>query len=181
MLSVEYRSSIMRGYAFRNAPGWGSAGASEMLDVAAAGTYLKTHPELKVRHVGVYGLSWGGYITSQALARHPDIFEAGFDMAGVHEFFGDRVQNSAEAKIADWRAPVYLVQGDDDRNVDFYQGLSLAAMLRKQGVDATFRVVPDEVHDMTSTFANTVDVYGSGADFLYDHLTKPAKPGPKRK
>jgi dipeptidyl aminopeptidase/acylaminoacyl peptidase len=33
VLSVEYRSSIMRGYAFRNAPGWGNAGASEYKDV----------------------------------------------------------------------------------------------------------------------------------------------------
>lgn len=174
VLSVEYRSSIMRGYAFRNAAGWGSAGASEMLDVAAAGTYLKTHPELKVRHVGIYGLSWGGYITAQALTRYPDIFEAGFDMAGVHEFFGDRAQFSPEAKIADLKAPIYLIQGDDDRNVDFYQGLSLAALLRAHGADVTLRAVPDEVHDMTSTFANMVDVYGSGADFLYDHLTTKA-------
>ncbi len=181
VLSVEYRSSIMRGYAFRNAAGWGSAGASEMLDVAAAGTYLKTHQELQVRHVGIYGLSWGGYVTAQALTRYPDLFEAGFDMAGVHEFFGDRVLNAPEAKIADLRAPIYLVQGDDDRNVDFYQGLSLAALLRKQGVDATFRVIPDEVHDMTSTFANTVEVYGSGADFLIERLTKPAKAAKKRR
>ncbi|HWE47200.1 MAG TPA: prolyl oligopeptidase family serine peptidase [Caulobacteraceae bacterium] len=179
VLSVEYRSSIMRGYAFRNAPGWGSAGATEMMDVAAAGTYLKTHRELKVRHVGVYGLSWGGYITAQALTRYPDIFEAGFDMAGVHEFFGDRVQFSSEARIGDLRAPIYLVQGDDDRNVDFYQGMSLAALLRAHGADATFKVVPDEVHDMTSTFSNMVEVYGGGADFLYDRLTRPAKPRAK--
>jgi dipeptidyl aminopeptidase/acylaminoacyl peptidase len=175
VLSVEYRSSIMRGYAFRNAPGWGSAGASEMLDVAAAGTYLKTHKALKVRHVGIYGLSWGGYITAQALSRYPDLFEVGFDMAGVHEFFGDRTVNAPEAKIADWKAPVYLVQGDDDRNVDFYQGLSLAALLRAHHVDATFKVVPDEVHDMTSTFANTVAVYGSGADYLLAHLAPKPK------
>lgn len=177
VLSVEYRSSIMRGHAFRNASGWGSAGASEMLDVAAAGRYLKTDPRLKVRHVGVYGLSWGGYITAQSLARYPDLFEAGFDMAGVHEFFGDRAQHSPEAEIGAWRAPVYLIQGDDDRNVDFYQGLSLAALLRKQGVDATFRAVPDEVHDMTSTFANTVDVYGSGADYLLQRLAPGKGPG----
>jgi dipeptidyl aminopeptidase/acylaminoacyl peptidase len=170
VLSVEYRSSIMRGYAFRNAEGWGSAGASEMIDVAAAGTWLKTHPELKVKHVGVYGLSWGGYITAQALARYPDIFEAGFDMAGVHEFFGDRIPNSPEAKIADLKAPIYLIQGDDDRNVDFYQGLSLAKLLREHGTEVTLRAVPDEVHDMTSTFANLTDVYGSGADFLLDRL-----------
>jgi dipeptidyl aminopeptidase/acylaminoacyl peptidase len=181
VLSVEYRSSIMRGYAFRNAAGWGSAGGSEMIDVAAAGTWLKTHPELKVRHVGVYGLSWGGYITAQALARYPDMFEAGFDMAGVHEFFGDRARYSPEAEIAHWRAPIYLIQGDDDRNVDFYQGLSLAALLRRQGVDATLRAVPDEVHDMTSTFANMVDVYGSGADYLAERLTPAPKTGTSRR
>ena len=179
VLSVEYRTSIMRGFGFRNAQRWGSAGASEMLDVAAAGTYLKTHPELKVRHVGIYGLSWGGYITAQALTRYPDLFEAGFDMAGVHEFFGDRAQNAPEAKIADLKAPIYLIQGDDDRNVDFYQGLSLAALLRAHGADDTLRAVPAEVHVMTSTFANMVEVYGSGADFLYDRLTaKPAKHRP---
>jgi dipeptidyl aminopeptidase/acylaminoacyl peptidase len=170
VLSIEYRSSIMRGYAFRNAPGWGSAGASEMLDVEAAGRYLLAHKELKVRRVGIWGLSWGGYITAQALARYQDLFAAGFDVAGVHEFFGDRVKNSPEALIAKWRSPVLLVQADDDRNVDFYQGLSLAALLRKQGVKAEFRVLPDEVHDAALTFEDLVSVYGGGADYLVREL-----------
>jgi dipeptidyl aminopeptidase/acylaminoacyl peptidase len=48
VLSVEYRSSIMRGYAFRNAPGWGNAGASEYKDVLGAAEYLKSRPDFHV-------------------------------------------------------------------------------------------------------------------------------------
>ena len=171
VLSIEYRSSIMRGYDFRNAAGWGNAGASEMIDVAGAAKYLRSLPELHVKRVGIWGLSWGGYITAQALARQPDLFQAGFDLAGVHEFFGDRTDAAPEARMGDWRAPVFLVQGDDDRNVDFYQGLSLAAELRRRPkVEAVMRAVPDEVHDIISTYSNMVDVYGAGAEFLVTHL-----------
>ena len=173
VLSIEYRSSIMRGHDFRNAAGWGNAGASEMLDVAGAAKYLRGLPELHVKRVGIWGLSWGGYITAQALARQPDLFQAGFDLAGVHEFFGDRADAAPEARIADWRAPVFLVQGDDDRNVDFYQGLSLAAQLRRRpNVEAVMRATPDEVHDLISTFENMVDVYGAGAEFLVKRLVE---------
>ena len=40
VLSVEYRSSIMRGEAFRNAPGWGFTANSEILDFVGAARYL---------------------------------------------------------------------------------------------------------------------------------------------
>jgi len=171
VLSVEYRSSIMRGYEFRNAPGWGNAGASEMKDVVGAANFLKSDPSLKVRHVGVYGLSWGGYITAQALAMYPDVFDAGFDVAGVHEFFGDREKYGPVAGVKNWRAPIFLVQGDDDRNVDFYQGVSLAKALNARGdIEIKLRVVPDETHDLSLSFQHLESVYGEGAEFLIAHL-----------
>jgi len=172
VLSIEYRSSIMRGYDFRNPAGWGNAGASEMHDVVGAANYLKSDPRLKVRRVGVYGLSWGGYITAQALAMYPNVFDAGFDAAGVHEFFGDREKYGPVAQVKNWRSPVFVVQGDDDRNVDFYQGLRLAkALSAHSDIEAKFRVVPDEIHDLNLSFEHLVSVYGEGADFLINHLT----------
>jgi dipeptidyl aminopeptidase/acylaminoacyl peptidase len=171
VLSIEYRSSIMRGYDFRNAPGWGNAGASEMKDVVGAANFLKSDPSLKVRHVGVYGLSWGGYITAQALAMYPDVFDAGFDVAGVHEFFGDREKYGPVAHVKTWRAPIFLAQGDDDRNVDFYQGLSLArALSARSDIEIKLRVVPDETHDLSLSFQHLESVYREGAEFLIDHL-----------
>lgn len=87
VLSVEYRSSIMRGYLFRNAPGWGSAGASEYKDVLGAANFLRSQKQLGIDRIGIYGLSWGGYLTAQALARNSDVFAAGFDMAGVQRVY----------------------------------------------------------------------------------------------
>ena len=176
VLSVEYRSSIMRGYAFRNAPGWGHAGASEMLDVAGGAKYLMARADVdETRGVGIYGLSWGGYITAQALARYPDLFSVGFDMAGVHTSTDEAgVPHSAMAFLDQWRAPILLSQGDDDRNVVFAEGIKLARALRERrpDVELVTRVVPDETHDMYLTFQNLVTVYQEGADFLLKKLLR---------
>jgi dipeptidyl aminopeptidase/acylaminoacyl peptidase len=174
VLSVEYRSSIMRGYAFRHAPGWGHAGASEMLDVVGGAKYLLARADVDAsRGVGIYGLSWGGYITAQALARHSDIFSVGFDMAGVHTSTDDDgVKHSAMAYLDGWKSPVLLAQGDDDRNVVFSEGIKLARALREQrpGVELVTRVFPNETHDMYLTFENLVTIYQEGADFLLQRL-----------
>jgi dipeptidyl aminopeptidase/acylaminoacyl peptidase len=175
VLSVEYRSSIMRGYAFRNAPDWGSAGASEYKDVLGAASFLRSHKRLGIDRVGIYGLSWGGYLTAQALARNSDLFAVGFDMAGVHEFTGKRFENSPAAFVDQWRSPVYLAAGDDDRNVDFNQAVMLAQALRtrRPDVELVEHVVPNETHDLYLTFDHLVSVYQAGADFLLRHLQRP--------
>jgi dipeptidyl aminopeptidase/acylaminoacyl peptidase len=56
-------------------------------------------------------------------------------------------ESSPVASISTWRSPVLLIQGDDDRNVDFSQMIELVPMLRKQKVDFEQIVFPDEVHD----------------------------------
>lgn len=173
VLSVEYRSSIMRGYAFRNAPGWGSAGASEYKDVLGGAQFLKAQKQLHIDRIGIFGLSWGGYLTAQALARNSDVFAAGFDMAGVHEFTGKGFEHSPAAFVDQWRSPLYLAQGDDDRNVDFNQGVMLAQALRSKrpGVELVEHVFPNETHDLYLTFEDLVGVYQAGSDFLLSHLT----------
>jgi dipeptidyl aminopeptidase/acylaminoacyl peptidase len=169
VLSVEYRSSIMRGYAFRHAPGWGHAGASEMLDVAGGARYLMARADVDAaRGIGIHGLSWGGYITAQALARYPELFSVGFDIAGVHTS-GDAagVPHSAMAFIDQWKAPILLAQGDDDRNVVFTEGIKLAReLLKRPAVRLVQRVVPNETHDLYLTFENMVTIYQEGAEFL---------------
>jgi dipeptidyl aminopeptidase/acylaminoacyl peptidase len=174
VLSVEYRSSIMRGFAFRNAPGWGHAGASEMLDVVGGARYLMARADVDARRgIGIYGLSWGGYITAQALARHSDIFSVGFDMAGVHTSTDAAgVPHSAMAFLDTWTSPVLLAQGDDDRNVVFAEGIRLARALadKRPNVELVQRVFPNETHDMYLTFENLVTIYQEGADFMLKTL-----------
>jgi dipeptidyl aminopeptidase/acylaminoacyl peptidase len=172
VLSVEYRSSIMRGYAFRNAPGWGTAGASEYLDVLGGAQYLKSRTDLRVKNIGIYGLSWGGYLTAQALARNSDVFQVGFDMAGVHSFPRDAFKYSPVAFAEQWRSPVYLAAGDDDRNVDFNQTILLIQALRgnQQKVEIVEKALPNEIHDMALTFEHLTDLYWEGSEFMLHHL-----------
>ena len=89
--------------------------------------------------VGIWGLSYGGLLTAEALARNSDIFVAGVDLAGVH-IYGNALdttslafRSSAVGAIDGWKSPVFLVHGDDDRNVDFAQTVGLVELLRARG------------------------------------------------
>jgi dipeptidyl-peptidase-4 len=153
VLSINYRSGIGYGKAFRNAPGTNARGNSEYQDVIAGAKYLQGRADVDPARVGIWGLSYGGLLTSQALARNSDIFVAGVDLAGVH-LYGNSVdstnlayQSSAISSIDNWKSPVFLVHGDDDRNVDFSQTIGLVQLLRARNIYYELTVIPDNVHE----------------------------------
>jgi dipeptidyl-peptidase-4 len=153
VLSVNYRSGIGYGRSFRNAPNTEARGNSEYQDVVAGARYLQSRPDVDASRIGIYGLSYGGLLTAQALARNSDIFAAGVDYAGVH-LYGSSLdpsdvsyQSSAISQIDNWKSPVLLIQGDDDRNVNFAQTVGLVQLLRQRNVYHELIVFPDDVHD----------------------------------
>jgi dipeptidyl-peptidase-4 len=153
VLSVNFRSGIGYGRSFRTAANTGGRGNSEYQDVLAAARYLQTRPDVDPNRIGIWGLSYGGLLTSQALARNSDLFVAGADLAGVH-LFGNSLdttvvsfRSSAVSAIDGWKSPVFLVHGDDDRNVDFAQTVGLVQLLRARNVYYELMVVPDDLHE----------------------------------
>lgn len=153
VLSVNYRSGIGYGKEFRNAERRGQRGNSEYQDVLAAGKYLQGRSDVDARRIGIWGLSYGGILTAQALARNSDIFAAGVDIAGVH-LWGNSLdpknvsyQSSAISQIDKWKSPVLLIHGDDDRNVAFSQTTGLVQLLRAHNIYHELIVFPDDVHD----------------------------------
>jgi len=86
----------------------------------------------------------------------------------------DGVKYSAMAFLDRWTSPVFLAQGDDDRNVVFSEGIKLARAMgeKRPNVELVTRVVPNETHDMYLTFENLVTVYQEGADFLLSRLIR---------
>ncbi|HEY2824371.1 MAG TPA: prolyl oligopeptidase family serine peptidase [Gemmatimonadales bacterium] len=154
VLSVNYRSGIGYGRSFRFAPKTGGQGNAEYKDVIAAGRYLQTRADVDPKRVGIWGLSYGGVLTSQALARNSDVFVAGVDLAGVHLWQNSldtgavSYQSSTISAIDTWKSPVLLEQGDDDRNVQFSQMVGLVQLLRAHNVYYELMVHPDETHEM---------------------------------
>lgn len=189
VLSVNYRLSEMYGHDFREAPNTIWRGASEYQDVLAGAHYLQSLPNVDPNRIGLWGGSYGGFLTAMGLARNSDIFKAGVDYAGVHDWTSNMSdfsegENSApdlkqatalafssspNASISKWKSPVLLIQGDDDRNVPFSETVSLAQKLRRQGVPFEEIVYPDEIHDML-LWRNIVNDFQATSDFLVRYL-----------
>lgn len=187
VLSVNYRSGTGYGHAFRAAPEIARAGASEYRDVLAGGRWLAARADVDPARIGIWGGSWGGYLTALALARNSDLFAAGVDFHGVHTMVRPvekTLSPDAEAKarqrqwqsspisaVDGWRSPVLLIHGDDDRNVDFNQSLLLARALTARHVPFRELVFPGERHDFFR-YADWLTSYHAADAFLDRTLMK---------
>lgn len=190
VLSVNYRSGIGYGLDFREAEHYGRDGASEYNDILGAGKYLRSRTDIDPARIGVWGGSYGGFMTALALARSSDMFAAGVDMHGVHQWLRPASwkpshdpeadaqtlktawESSPMAYMSTWRSPVLLIQGDDDRNVPFSQTVSLSRELTKHGVEYKQLVFPDEIHGFL-LHRSWLAAYTAEADFFRHHLLTP--------
>jgi dipeptidyl aminopeptidase/acylaminoacyl peptidase len=194
VLSVNYRSGTGYGLEFREAIAYGTAGGSEYKDVAGAGLYLAARSDVDPKRIGVWGGSYGGYLTAMALARSSDLFAAGVDIHGVHDWSirGNRAltalnaeelrelertafQASPLAEVKSWRSPVLLIHGEDDRNVAFNQTVRLVEALRAQGVEFEQLVFPGEIHEFLLQ-ESWIRAYRAAGDFLARKLKAPSQP-----
>jgi len=195
VLSVNYRLSVGYGAAYEFPEHAGARGASEYRDVQAAGLFLQRRPDVDPRSIGIWGASYGGYLTALGLGRDPDVFAAGVDLHGVHDrlpavnpgtlahaIVGDGIsendlkealnvefKSSPISTIETWRSPVLFIHGDDDRTVDFRQTIDLRARLLAKGVKVEELVLPDEVHD-SLLWRSWTKTAAAAADFFDETL-----------
>jgi len=186
VLALNYRSGIGYGRAFREAPGRAGRGATEYQDVVAAGKYLQSRSDVDAKHVGLWGGSYGGYLTALGLGRNSDLFAAGVDFHGVHDWPTDNWDgknipaelnklahdSSPVTSVNTWKSPVLFIHGDDDRNVYFTQTVDLVARLRERDVEIEQLVFPDDVHDFL-LHRNWVAAYHAAGDFFDRHFKSP--------
>lgn len=194
VLSVNFRLGIGYGHDFHRPPNAGVQGAAEYQDVKAGGEYLQKLPQVDAKRIGIYGGSYGGYLTALALARDSQLFAAGVDIHGVHNWTAERAaallenryekspdaqraldiawQSSPIASIETWKSPVLLIHGDDDRNVRFNQTTDLVRRLDKAGVKFQELVIPDDTHHFMR-HANMLKVNNATVRFFELHFGKP--------
>jgi len=176
VISINYRSGIGYGRSFRNAPNTGARGAAEYQDILAGAKYLQSRPEVDPERIGKWGLSYGGLLTAMALARNSDIFKAGVDMAGVHDWSQRGSLSEEQRKLAresspvadikTWTSPVLFIHGDDDRNVAFQQTTDIVQKLRAKGdVHIELMIAPDEPHEFM-LFKNRMEAYNRTFEFI---------------
>ena len=185
VLSVNYRLGIMYGRAFRDPPNASWRGSAEYKDVQAGAKYLQGLSTVDPKRIGIWGGSYGGLLTALALARNSDVFAAGVDFHGVHDWsvflrswegsaqeapdYKEAVKlaydSSAVASVSQWKSPVLLIHGDDDRNVPFQQTTDLVQRLKAQHVQFEELIFPDEIHDFL-LWKSWIRGYQATADFF---------------
>ena len=187
VLSVNYRGGTGYGLNFRVPPKFGPSGASEFNDILGAANFLKTRADIDPKRIGVWGGSYGGYMTALALSRASDVFAAGVDYAGVHDWTGLlkvyaaagaqsasdslALASSPMSSIKRWRSPVLVIQADDDHNVPFDQTVLLTKALREQKVPYELIVIPNEIHDLL-LHQSWLRYFHAQSDFLDKYLLK---------
>ena len=188
VMSVNYRLGIGYGRDFQQPEHAGSQGASEYQDVKAAAEWLRSQPFVDPSRVGIYGGSYGGFLTAMALSHNSDLFAAGVDIHGVHDWTTERARgmlnrdryeqapdldsalalawkSSPVSSMKTWKSPVLVIQGDDDRNVRFSQTVDLIQRLTDEGIPFEELVIPDDTHHMMR-HSNWVRVDSAAADFF---------------
>ena len=193
VVSINYRSGVGYGRAFREAPNRGWRGASEYADVLGAGRWLVARDDVDPKRIGIWGGSYGGLLTAQALARNSDLFAAGVAVHGVFDWswpsptaghqnpsrlFGvgeaDKplaFRSSPLGAIEGWKSPVLLFSGDRDMNVDVLETVDLHQKLRDKGVDVRTVLLPGEAHDIIR-HSGWVKLWEETRSFLGEKLGK---------
>lgn len=188
VLSVNYRLGIGYGYNFQKAVNAGALGASEYLDVKAAGEWLASQPEIDNKRIGIYGGSYGGYLVALGLGKDSPLFAAGVDIHGVNNRFSSPLTTGKEpapdAALAEqavkksspvsyldtWTSPTLIIHADDDRNVSFSQSVDLARRFENKKFAFEYLAIPDDTHHWMK-FTNALKVSEVTADFLKRKLT----------
>jgi dipeptidyl aminopeptidase/acylaminoacyl peptidase len=191
VLSVNYRGGTGYGLEYREADNFGPGGASELNDVLGAITYLRGRQDVDSHRLGIWGPSYGGFMTALGLARASDALAAGVDYSGIHDWStflpsvgvpidgGDAkrraMESSPMATIDQWHSPVLLVQADDDRAVPSEQASELIDGLRSHNIDHDVILVPNEIHDM-ARYSSWMMLFNAANGYFDRKLNKRSAP-----
>ena len=191
ILTPDYRGSS--GYSRNWAVGdYMDMGGKETQDVAGGADYLKTLPYVDPNRIGVWGLSYGGYMTLQAVVTTPTLFRCAIDVAGVGDWatwnsgaytvgrLGTPVTNpegyetSAAVKhLSKLERPLMILQGTNDTNVPFWETLTVIDTLVKLGKPFDMAIYPGEIHFFRRAYVLR-DAWRRSEEFFDKYLSESA-------
>jgi dipeptidyl aminopeptidase/acylaminoacyl peptidase len=203
MLMVNHRGSNGYGVEFRDRPK-GNWGFAQLLDIESGAEFLKAHPAVDRRRVGMVGYSMGGYLSLLALTARPALFQAGVSVFGLGEITGDPQRSSrnyvwhlggTEAQnpeayrraspityAGQLKAPLLILHSDGDPIEPVSKVYNFAQELERHGKPLDLQIYRNEAHGLRQ-LEHQLDAYQRVMQFLNRHLggPRPAEPVPPQK
>ncbi len=193
ILTPDYRGSS--GYSRDWAVGaWRDLGGAETQDVNAGADYLKTLSYVDPNRIGIWGLSYGGFMTLQSITSDPGLYQCAIDVAGVGDWetwttgglilgrLGETpvtdpelYDRSAPVKHLDkLERPLLILQGTNDANVPLWESLKVIDTLEKLGKPFDMAIYPGEIHFFRRAFV-LKDAWKRSENFFHNCLIAPEK------
>jgi dipeptidyl aminopeptidase/acylaminoacyl peptidase len=167
VLDVDYRASSGYGRDWRTAI-YRHMGGKDLEDIVDGAKYLASQEKVDPKRIGVYGGSYGGFITLMAMFTTPDVFAAGAalrpvtDWAHYNHGYTSNILNLPQKDAEAYRksSPIYFVEGLKgallichgmvDTNVLFQDSVRLVQRLVELGKENwEFAPYPVENHGFT--------------------------------
>jgi dipeptidyl aminopeptidase/acylaminoacyl peptidase len=186
VLDFDYRGSAGYGRDYRTDI-YRSMGAKDVDGAVAAAKWLSKTQGVDPKRIGIYGVSYGGFMTLMSLFRYPGVFAAGISAAGVTDWahysddWTSRVLGRPVEEPAVYRAtspiyhagglrdPLLIEHGIMDDNVEFQDAARLVQRLVELGKPFEVMYYPTEPHVIEQE-ASLVDFHGRLAAFFKRHL-----------
>ncbi len=193
VLAIEYRGSSGYGQEFA-ALSYGDWGGGQTDDTVAAGQWLQAQPYIS--KIGIYGGSYGGYMTLHGIVAAPDLFQAAVDMYGntnkvtAHQYC-DRVgrvfvardywgrypeemhelmdRGSTYQHLHKIKTPLLIMHGAEDKRVPPEESEQVAATMQAQGLPHEYVVYPGEGHGFRRR-EHRIDCYTRMLDWFNTYL-----------
>ncbi|MDT8410608.1 MAG: S9 family peptidase [Wenzhouxiangellaceae bacterium] len=190
VFSIDNRGIAGQGVAFQ-APAYKNLGQVEVIDQMTGVQYLKTLPFVDAERIGVFGWSYGGYMTLMMLMQQPGEFAGGVAVAPVTDWAlydthyterylgmprndeGEPTPAYEQASVINYATqlsdPLLLVHGMADDNVLFTHSTLLMQKLQSNAIDFDLMTYPGEKHAISGE-GQRLHVYRHIDRFLGRHL-----------
>jgi dipeptidyl-peptidase-4 len=194
VFSLDNRGSFGRGKAWEE-PLLKRMGKIELDDQMVGVDYLKTLSFVDSDRIGIWGWSYGGYMTLEALFNRGDVFKAGVSVAPVTDWrlydsiYTERYmklpkdneegyKTSAPLNDVDgYKGRLLLMHGDADDNVHMQNAVALVRKLINTGKDFDYMVYPQKEHGISGS-ADRLFLYTKMSQFFDRNLKTAGAPAP---
>ena len=169
-------------------------GGGDLQDEVYAAKFLEATGYVNPKKIGITGGSYGGYMTMMAIGKTPDVWAAGVEMFGIinwltmlqHEdpllqqyeksLLGDPDKDrsiyeadSPLAYIRNAKAPLLVLQGDNDIRVPKEEAEQVVKILRDAGKTVEANYYPNEGHGFSKR-ENQIDAIRRELEFFDRYL-----------
>jgi len=186
VLEMDYRGSTNYGRDWRSGV-YLNMGGPDLEDVLGGVEYLRGLKNIDMNRVGIWGWSYGGFMTAMAMFKSPATFKAGAAFSGVYDwanynaaYTDERLTAPSENPEAYRRSsPIHfsdrlqnhllILHGIADDNVLFQEAVQLSEKLIHEGKQFEEAFYPEESHAYVRD-ETLKDAFGRTAEFFMRHL-----------